>query len=106
MGTRFLDLDIISQIIIWAWIYSFVKPSFGCLRISFSAYALRRKKLCPACPKGLGHLAPLEINPRAPCSLSGGLHLSKADRMLREIEGMIEREFLPIVGPSKGKILA
>jgi predicted O-methyltransferase YrrM len=32
--------------------------------------------------------------------------LTKTDNVLREIEAMAEREFLPIVGPSKGKILA
>jgi predicted O-methyltransferase YrrM len=32
--------------------------------------------------------------------------LTKADEVLREIEAMAEHEFLPIVGPHKGKILA
>jgi predicted O-methyltransferase YrrM len=32
--------------------------------------------------------------------------LTKTDEVLREIEAMAEREFLPIVGPRKGKILA
>jgi predicted O-methyltransferase YrrM len=32
--------------------------------------------------------------------------LTKADEVLREIEAMAQREFLPIVGPIKGKILA
>jgi predicted O-methyltransferase YrrM len=32
--------------------------------------------------------------------------LTKADEVLKEIEEMAEREFLPIVGPEKGKILA
>jgi predicted O-methyltransferase YrrM len=32
--------------------------------------------------------------------------LTKADEVLREIERMAENEFLPIVGPNKGKILA
>ena len=32
--------------------------------------------------------------------------LTKADQVLREIERMTENEFLPIVGPDKGKILA
>ncbi len=32
--------------------------------------------------------------------------MTKADEVLKEIEEMAEREFLPIVGPEKGKILA
>jgi predicted O-methyltransferase YrrM len=32
--------------------------------------------------------------------------LSKAERVLREIEEMTEKRFLPIVGPEKGEILA
>ena len=32
--------------------------------------------------------------------------LRKAEAVLREIEAMARREFLPIVGPDKGKILA
>jgi predicted O-methyltransferase YrrM len=32
--------------------------------------------------------------------------LTKADEVLREIERMAENEFLPIIGPDKGKILA
>jgi predicted O-methyltransferase YrrM len=32
--------------------------------------------------------------------------LTKAEEVLREIEAMTEHEFLPIVGPRKGKILA
>jgi predicted O-methyltransferase YrrM len=32
--------------------------------------------------------------------------LTEADEVLREIESMAEHEFLPIVGPRKGKILA
>jgi predicted O-methyltransferase YrrM len=32
--------------------------------------------------------------------------LTKADEVLREIEEMAENEFLPIIGPDKGKILA
>jgi predicted O-methyltransferase YrrM len=36
----------------------------------------------------------------------GGLFLTKADDVLREIEEMAEHEFLPIVGPRKGRILA
>jgi predicted O-methyltransferase YrrM len=32
--------------------------------------------------------------------------LTKADSVLREIEAMAQHEFLPIVGPRKGKILA
>jgi predicted O-methyltransferase YrrM len=31
--------------------------------------------------------------------------LTKADEVLREIEGMSENEFLPIIGPDKGKFL-
>ena len=31
--------------------------------------------------------------------------MSKADIVLKEIEGMAEREFLPIIGPRKGKVL-
>jgi len=31
--------------------------------------------------------------------------LSKADEILREIEKMTEHEFLPIIGPQKGKVL-
>jgi predicted O-methyltransferase YrrM len=33
------------------------------------------------------------------------MNLSKADKVLREIEGMTKRRFLPIVGPEKGKVL-
>lgn len=32
--------------------------------------------------------------------------MTKADEILREIEALAQREFLPIVGPIKGKILA
>jgi predicted O-methyltransferase YrrM len=32
--------------------------------------------------------------------------LTKADHLLKEIEAMAEHEFLPIIGPRKGKILA
>ncbi len=32
--------------------------------------------------------------------------LNKADRVLKEIEEMAEREFLPIVGPRRGRLLA
>jgi predicted O-methyltransferase YrrM len=32
--------------------------------------------------------------------------LTKADEILREIEEMAENEFLPIIGPDKGKVLA
>jgi predicted O-methyltransferase YrrM len=32
--------------------------------------------------------------------------LSKADEILKEIEGIAERKFLPIVGPEKGRVLA
>jgi predicted O-methyltransferase YrrM len=31
--------------------------------------------------------------------------LSKADKVLKEIESMTERKFLPIVGPDKGRVL-
>jgi len=31
--------------------------------------------------------------------------LSKTDKVLKEIESMTERKFLPIVGPRKGKVL-
>jgi len=34
------------------------------------------------------------------------MNLSKADNVLREIEMMRKRQFLPIVGPRKGKVLA
>ena len=34
------------------------------------------------------------------------IRLTKADEVLRKIENMAENEFLPIVGPGKGKILA
>jgi predicted O-methyltransferase YrrM len=33
------------------------------------------------------------------------MNLSKADKVLREIEGIPKRQFLPIVGPKKGKVL-
>jgi predicted O-methyltransferase YrrM len=36
---------------------------------------------------------------------SCGKNSSKADDVLREIEGMTKRRFLPIVGPKKGKVL-
>jgi hypothetical protein len=32
--------------------------------------------------------------------------LSEADKILKEIERTAEREFLPIVGPEKGRVLA
>ncbi|TRO44627.1 hypothetical protein E2P42_01370 [Candidatus Bathyarchaeota archaeon] len=32
--------------------------------------------------------------------------MTKADEVLREIERMTENEFLPIIDPDKGKILA
>lgn len=35
----------------------------------------------------------------------GGRVLSAAERVLKEIEGMTERESLPVVGPRKGRIL-
>jgi len=32
--------------------------------------------------------------------------LSEANEILKEIDGMTERKFLPIVGPEKGQVLA
>ena len=39
------------------------------------------------------------------CWLQGDIFLSKAEKVLKKIEKVTEKKFLPIIGPDKGKIL-